>query len=132
MNNPYKIVATGALVMAAGCSIRRAETYLPECHPLPEPLLVDSGAVSIKCSETPGHSPDLDCTIVNRTGELKKTGIFMFGDRRQAPGFDPTDVNSYASWDGCFVIALRDGSKLEEVEIISSHAGAHADSKGRR
>jgi len=61
---------------------------------------------------------------------VAKIGVFLFADRREQPGFDPTAASSYESWDGCYVIVLRDGSRLEEVEIISSYTGAKARSEG--
>jgi len=132
MKTAYPVLVVGALMLMASCSVRRPETHVLECHRLPEPLSVASGAVSVECAARAGATSDLDCTIRDSSGVPVKKGIFIFADRRQVLGFDPTDAKAYSSWDGCFVIALRDGGRLEEIEIISSHAGAYANSRSPR
>ena len=114
----FPVVVLVGLMTITSCTIRRPEAYEPECRPLTEPLTVQSGAITIDCAVKPGLSLDLDCTIRDRSGAVRKSGNFMLADPRPALGFDPKDPSSFASWDGCFVIRLRDGGRLEEIEII--------------
>jgi hypothetical protein len=100
--------------------MHRPTEFDARCRPLSTPITVESGAVSITCGEESEHGFWFRCAISQSgQGQAVKSGLFAFSDARQASGFDPTEANVYASWDGCS-IRLRDGRILEEIEVISS------------
>ena len=120
MPNRFCIALVVALLMSACASCPTDPTPEPVCRPLSQPLTTESGALSVTCERLSSDSFILDCTIHDLRGGLRSTyGHFMLVGRGQID-FNPHLADTYLSWDGCYTVLLRDGRRLNMVDIVTS------------
>ena len=118
--------------LVSSCTARRdnRDTYDHlRCQASDVHLSVASELIDIKCTHSRDQAGMFDCEVIRFDDPSKShKGLFWFPGSAEPTFFDPTDESNYGSWDNC-TIYLRDGRRLEEIEIISSGVSSPDDFK---